>query len=217
MAKVYITFDGIYSIKNYNDFVNTAKAKKIELKEFINIRPPYRWYIQIEEKYLPVFLNYAVLPKADEKWLLEKMIPLNPMEEYILTRKVSDLPQDFQNFVSPNIFKDIPSADYCVMFKYKNKDELIKISKEIGIKIYVLGMHRGWNLAFTFNKYIRNYIYLDQIILEKKKPSDYQKAGEFEYTLNFKKLVKVKLTNKTLDYPYYEDGTWYPLKKRGYK
>lgn len=215
MAKIYITFDGIYNVQRYNEFVQNIKSYKVLYKEFISIRPPYKWHIQIEERYAPVFLKYQVLTKADEKWLLETMKPLYPNEAYILTRKVSDLPQDFQNFVSPNIFKDIPSADYALVFKYKNKEELLKISKEWGIKIYVLGKHREWNLAFTFNKYIRNFIFLDQIILEKKKPSDFQKQGEFEQTLNFKKLVKVKFTNKTIDYPFYEDGIWHPLKKTG--
>lgn len=211
--KVYITFDPYYDIIHYNEFIATAKLNKIEFKEFINVKAPYRWYIQIEEKYTPAFLRYNVLPKADDRWLLEKVIPLNPQEEYQVKRKVSSIPQNFQEFTSPYIFRQIIDEPYCVCFKYKNKEELMQISKEWGIKIYILGKHREWNLAFTFNKYIRNFIYMDQILLEKKKPLDFSKAGEFEIALNFKKLVKVKFTNKTLEYPYYEDGIYYPLKK----
>lgn len=213
MAKIFMTFDEFYGVKDYNDFIANAVLNKIEFKEYISIKSPYRWYIEIDEKYKPVFLKYSLGAKGDEKWLLEKMMPLNPMEAYVLKRKVGDLPQEFSTFVTPNIFKDIPSLDYCVAFKYRNKEELRKISKEWGLKIYVLGTYRGWNLAFCTNKYIRNFIYLEQIILEKKKPSDFPKLGDFEQTLNFKKLVKVKFSNKTLDYPYYEDGEWNPLKR----
>lgn len=211
--KIYITFDGLYNINSYNQFIESAIKNKLEFKEYISIKAPYRWYIEIDQKYAPMFLQYSLLPKGDEKWLLEKINGLNPNEQWLLKRKVSSLPQNFEEFVSPYIFRQIPYEPYCVAFKYKNKDELVRYSKELGLKIYVLGKQREWNLAFCFNKYIRNYIFKDQILLEKTDPKQFLKAGEFEYTLNFKKLVKIKLSNKTLEYPYYEDGVYHPLIK----
>jgi hypothetical protein len=210
---MYITFDPYYNVTMYNSFVATAKKKGIPIKEYIEVRTPYNWYIQIEEKYLPVFLDYKVASKETENYLLEKLIPLFSNEAYTLTRKLSTLPQSFETFVSPDIFQKIPTASYAVCFRYKNKETLMRYSKELGLKIYLLGRHRDWNLAFCFNKYIRNYVFTSDVLLEKNKASEFQKPCDFERMLNYKKLVKAKLNNKTMEYPYIDDGVYYPLKK----
>jgi hypothetical protein len=197
----------------YNSFVDVAKSNNINIKEYIEVRPPYRWFVEVAESHLPVFLKYEIATKEMQKFLLEKLVPIYPNEEYNLKRKKSTPPQSFEDFVSPTIFKRIPSEPYALCFRYKNKEQLMRYSKELGIKIWLLGRHREWFLAFTFNKFIRNYIYTSDVILEKNNIKEFSKPCEFEVDLNFKKLIKVKLNNKVIDYPYIEDGVYHPLKK----
>jgi hypothetical protein len=210
---MYISFDSFYSIPEYNKFITTLLEKDIPFKQLISMRAPFKWYIQIASKYAPVFLNYSTLPKGTDKWLLETMMPINPAEAYILRRKPSNIPTDFETFTSPNIFKQLKTEPYCILFKYKNKEQLMHWSSEYGLKFYLLGRHREYNLAFSFQKHTRNFVYSNDILMEKTKMDQYSKPGEFEQELNYKKLIKVKLSSKTIDYPFIENGTYHPLKR----
>lgn len=209
----YITFDNYYTITDYNNFITNLKNNKINFKEFISTKSPYNFYIQIDDKYLPVFLKYNIVPDNTIRYLLEKVQGFYPNEKFYLTRKLSDSPLLFEKYISPKIFQDIKDNEYACVFRYKNKEELYRITRELGIKIWDLGRQREWNLAFTYNKFIHNYIHLNYIILEKTKSGQFSKPGEFELELNYKKLVKVKLDNKFINYPYYDNGIYYALKK----
>lgn len=210
--KKYITFDSYYTHTQYNDFLLNLRANKIIFEEFVCIKPPYQFYIYIEEKYLPVFLKYNIATSSLERYMLNKIRAYYPNEEYTLLRRQTDNPASFEKFVSPIIFRELRTANYACVFRYKNKEELIKISKGLGVKVWDLGRHREWNLGFTFSKMIKNYVNLSWIVLEKTDKSQYSKPGEFEATLNFNKLNKTKLANKYEDYPYYDDGIYYGLK-----
>jgi hypothetical protein len=144
--------------------------------------------------------------------MLEKVIAYFPNEKFLLKRKISDSPTQFERFISPKIFVDVKTADYAAIFRYKNKEQLITMSRDLGIPIYILGKQREWNLAFSFSKMIKNYVYNDWVLIEKTKKSEYTKPGEFEQEFNYKKLVKVRLTNKYFNYPYYDNGKYFPLK-----
>lgn len=208
----YITFDDNYNITQYNDFITNLKNNKIPFKEYVSVKPPHNFYIGVDEKYLPVFLKYIEAPKSIDRWLVEKVTAFLPSEELFLKRKLSDSPVMFEKFISPKIFQDIQFNDYACIFRYKNKEELIKMTRELGIQVWILGKQREWNLAFSYNKFIKNYINLNWILLEKTKPSEYAVPGMFEAELNYKKLVKTKLTNKYINYPYYDNGKYFPLK-----
>lgn len=210
---MFITFDPYYSVKEYSEFLNNSKKLGLKIEEYISLRPPHNWYLKVNKDQLPIFLKYDIASDSTQKFLVEKVKPLYSNEEYILTRRPTDAKSEFEKFTSPRIFQKIKSASYCCLFRYKNKDELVKITKEIPTKIYDLGTYKTWNLALCFNKYIRNYVYSSWILLEKKNESDFSKPGEFEYTLNYKVLVDVKFNNKTIEYPYWKEGTYYPLKR----
>lgn len=209
----YITFDNYYTVTDYNNFLSNLDYNKVIYKEYVSIKAPYNFYIELDEKYLPVFLKYKEAPKGIEKYLLEKVQGFYPNEQFLLKRKVSDSPTQIEKFVSPMIFQDINNNQYACVFRYKNKEELIRITRELGIQVWILGKQREWNLAFSYNKFIKNYVPLDWILVEKTKTSDFIEPGSFEYELNYKKLVKTKLTNKFLHYPYYDSGKYFPLKK----
>jgi hypothetical protein len=213
MANVLISFDKYYTRLEYNIFLENLTASKVPFKEYVSIKPPYYFYFSIDEAYIPVFLKHDIAPKGTDKYMLERIKAFQQNEIYTLTRKQSDTPNSFEKYVSPIIFRNLKDNDYGCLFRYKNREQLVKITRDLGIKVWDLGKQREWNVAFSYNKFIRNYVPLDWILLEKKKPSDFSKPGEFEYEFNYKRLIKTKLTNKFLNYPYYEDGKYFPLKK----
>ncbi|MDD2505498.1 MAG: hypothetical protein PHF21_04450 [Bacilli bacterium] len=210
---MFITFDPYYSVKDYSDFIENSKKLGYKLEEYISLKTPYNWYIKVNKDQLPIFLKYDIASDSTQRFLVEKIKPLYPNEEYMLTRRSTDAKSEFERFVSPKIFQKIKSASYCCLFRYKNKDDLIKITKKLPTIIYDLGNYKTWNLALCFNKYIRNYIFSSWVLLEKKNESDFSKPGEFEYLLNYKILVDTKFNNKTIEYSYFKDGTYTPLKR----
>lgn len=209
---VCISFDAYYSRNEYNKFLENIKTNNVEFIEYVLLRPPYHFYFKISEKHLPVFLKYDILPKNMERFLLEKLKPVMPSDEIYLRRKPGDSALKFEKFVSPRIFRKLVTQQYGILFRYSNRSQLLEISRDTGATIWMLGKHREWNLAFSFSKYIKGYIPLDWVFVEKKKLTQFNKPGEFEYYLNWKKLVTTKLSNKTIDYPYIKDGQYHPLK-----
>lgn len=209
---MYITFDDFYSIKEYNSFIENAK-KRTEIQEYISLKPPHHWYIKIKKEHLPLFLRFKIASDSTERFLVQKIKPLYPSEEMQLIRRESTSLKDFERFVSPKIFQKVKHSSYAVLFRYKNKQELIKITKESPVKIYDLGQVGKWNLAMCFNKYIRNYIFSSWILIEKTKESEFVNPGDFEQYLNYKILVTSKFDNKTFEYPFVKDGVYTTLKR----
>lgn len=210
MATVKITFDPYYSIQEYNKFIETAKKKNIKFKEYICIKPPYNWFIEIEQGKEPTFLDFKYATSTDERYLLEKLIPIYPADDTYLKRRETNPRSEYERYVSPNIFKKIPQAKYCTIFKFSSIDQIRKISTN-GIKVYYIGRYRGSYIGFSFNKYIQNFIMPSNIILAKTSDSQYSVHGEFEADFNYKFLVGSKMTNKTRELPYAMDGIYYPL------
>lgn len=210
---MYITFDPFYSVDQYNDFIKNAKKNDMKVEEYISIKPPHYWYVKVNKSQLPFFLRYKEATADTTRWLVEKLKPLYPNEEIILKRRPTDSLTDYEKFVSPKIFKKVRTASYACLFRYKNNEELMKITKEMPFKIYVLGKYRTWNLALCFNKYIRNYVFSSWVLIEKTKDNQFSKPGEFEQHLNYKILVSEKFDNKTIEYPFFKDGVLHPLKR----
>lgn len=209
-----ISFDPYYTVTSYNNFIQAAKDNNVQFVEYISTITPYYWYIDVPQKYLPVFLKFKKCSKAEERWLVSKLVPLFASEEFALKRRETDRLTNFEKFTSSKVFRTLRHKEYACLFRYKREQELLDISRESGIKIWVLGdTAKGWKLALCFSKYIRNYIHSDMVILEKHSKEEFSKPGEFEVELNIKKLVTEKLKNKYVEYPYYEDGRYFPINK----
>lgn len=215
MAKVYITFDPYYDVNQYNEFIAAAKNNYIEYVEFISIRSPYNWYIQIDIDDVPRFLNYDVMGSNHERFLVNRVRPRYSNEAYKLVRRETDNPKDFERFTSSKPLIEAKDEAYVCFFKVFNKEELLSVSKELGnAKIWKVGdkTERKGYVYMTFNPYIKGLIPQGNILLEKNSKGEYNKAGELEYTLNYKILVNEKLDGKGIELEYFQNGKLYPLK-----
>ena len=210
---MFITFDPYYDINQYNHFIKVAKSKGLEIKEYISLKAPHHWYIKVNQAHFPAFLDFKLASDAMSKYLVEKLTPLYPNEAMLLTRRPTDSLVNFEKFVSPKVFQRVKNASYVCLFRYKNRQELLNITKELPTKIYDLGYHKTWNLAICFNKYIRNHVFSSHILIEKTNETQFGTPGEFELHLNYKILVNTKFNNKTIEYPYAENGNYFTLKR----
>lgn len=212
--QVYITFDPYYEADEYNDFLTAASNNGIDYSEYISVKSPYLWYVQLDIDDAPRFINYDLLSSSAEKFIVNKMRPRYPNEAYALLRRNTDNPKDIERFVSPKPLVEAKKQDYVCFFKHFNKNELLKISRELGeTKIWKLAKtkHKG-TIYMTFNPYIKGQIPLDYIFFEKTSKGQFNKLGQLEYELNHKHLVTEKLDGKGLELEYFQNGKYFPLK-----
>ena len=215
MSKIFITFDPFYETDQYNEFLTAAKNNHIEYDEFISVRAPYYWYVEIELDDAPRFVNYDLLTSTQEKFIVNKMKARMPNEAYLLLRRKTDNPRDIERFISPKPLIQSRKESNVIVFKSMNKNNLLEISRKLGnTKIWKLGelKKKKYKIYMTFNPYVLSFISRDDVLIEKKNKNEYKGVGELEYELNHKVLVVEKIDEKTMELEYYREGKFYPLK-----
>jgi len=215
MSKVYITFDDYYDVTAYNEFLTAAKNNKIPYQEYISTRMPFNWYIQIDDKDLPTFVNYEEITSADAKYLTNVLKPRRSNEVPYLLRRQTDSPKKFEKFVSPKVLIDAKDAEYVMFFKSMNKEQVQQFSRDLGdVPIYRFGdkTQRKGFVWFCVNPYIQGIVPDNLVLLEKKSKNEFNNPGELERELNFKVLVTEKISGKGIEMPYFQHGKYYPLK-----
>jgi len=219
---LYITFDNYYKIKEYNKFKIGANNNKIKYEEYISIKPPFNRYLKLDKKDLPSFLNYDIIKKSEERWLLSNIKPRYVNESfYLLRREGQD--NNFIKYVTPTELLSIEDNDNIIVFSGRDRAELRAISTNNESKIYELGINT--------DKMYKVYITTDIELLDKINPSNIlmtfgtnaskglysqHKCPEYyllEYYLNLYICRKNKLENKTLELSYWRNANYYPIKK----
>jgi len=212
MHKYFITIDPFTDISGYDEAINALNNNQIEYNEFLSIKPPYNWYINIDK--LPIMVNYEIGTNQDIRFLISKVTPLRPNEEYLLKRRDTDGSGEasVQKFIYNDVLnpKNIKNK-YALIFRFKSKEELQTISRDLNARIYILGTYKGRKLAFTNNIYVAGEITPSFIIVEKQK-KELNKLGELELELSYKGLKSKDKLLKNTSTPYVEDGKYFPTK-----
>ncbi len=82
---MFITIDPYYSTQFYNESLEALKNNNIEFSEFINIKPPYNWYLDVEKE--PIMVNYDIASGSERRWMVNKVEALRTNEEYSSSKK----------------------------------------------------------------------------------------------------------------------------------
>lgn len=215
MADIYISFDDYYEVQQYNEFLTAANNNGVEYFEYISSKPPFNWYIKIDEKDLPTFVNFEEASSSTKKWLTNIMKPRRTNEVPKLLRRQTDNPKDFERFISPKELIEAKSAPYVMFFKSMNREQVMTFSKDLGdVPIYRLGekTRRKGFIWFCANPYLQGIIPSNQVLLEKTSKNQYNKPGELEQVLNYTVLVTEKIEGKGIEMPYFQAGKWHPLR-----
>lgn len=199
---MFYTIDEYYDVNFYNQAKEALKNNNINFSEFLEIKNPYRWFFKLPDKVKPIMVNYDEISK--NRFLVRKVVALRPNEEYLLQRRNSSEGSNITRYIYNDAFED--AKDYGIFFNIKNKEELLRISKEYPGKIYYLGKYYGnrFRVCLVNNPMIKNYINPDQILLEKT--PDMKEPGRFEAEFNFKVLKQNDYIYKTIETIYAENG-----------
>lgn len=199
---MFYTIDEYYDVNFYNQAKEALKNNNIEFSEFLEIKNPYRWFFKLPDNIKPIMVNYDEVVK--NRFIVRKVVALRTNEEYLLQRRGSSEGANITRYIYNDAFE--AAKDYGLFFNIKNKEELLRISKEYPGKIYYLGKYYGnrFRVCLVNNPMIKNYINQDQILLEKT--PDMKEPGRFEAEFNFKVLKQNDYIYKTIETIYAENG-----------
>lgn len=206
-----ITIDPYYTITEYRQATAALDNNKINYKEFLSIRAPYNWYVDLES--IPSMTNFDEITKSQERFLVNIIKPIRPNEEYLVQRRDNDKGEKaIERFVLNDPLREAEKSDYSCFFNVKSSDELREISKSVpGTKFYYFGKYFGnkYKIVLCNNKMIRNFVQLENILTEK---SPKESVIDMEVELNYKFFRLRERLEKYTEQPYFLDGKYFPVK-----
>ena len=211
---MFITIDPYHDIQFYNEAKQALKNNGYQFKEFINIKTPYDWYLQVDQK--PMMVNYDIASSSEERWLVNTVQPLRPNEEYLFLRRNTDNgPKALLKFIENEPMKAARTADYAVFFTIRNREEGETLSKEYPGKIWYLGKYYNnkYRVCLATHRTIRGFLNDNQVLLERNK--ELSEPGRFESELNFKVFRGNDMLIKFTETPFFENGQFRAVKIKG--
>lgn len=211
---MFITIDPYYSIQFYNECKEALKNNEVQYKEFINIKPPYNWYLQVDQK--PIMVNYDESTDAENRWMINTVKPLRPNEEYLFLRRDNDSgAKALLKFVENEPLKAARESSYALFFHIKNREEGEQITKDYPGKIWYMGKYYNnkFRICVAVHPLIKGFLNPGQILLEKTQ--EHNEPGRFEADLNYKIFRGNDTLTKFTETPYFENGKYVRPKIKG--
>jgi len=200
------TIDPFIDTNQYNQALEALKNNKIEYEESIYLKTPYYFYLRLSTKQTPVLMNYEMISRSRWNYLVTKVKPLQSKDILKLYRFDTNV-SSIRSYINNDAFSESLKAEKTIIFNYKNREQLINLSKNYG-KIYVLGkyVNNKYRLAMCFDSQIKNVLMPNEVYIAAK---DY-KLGQLELEINneiFKNKEKIIKWTQT---PYFKDGKYFP-------
>jgi hypothetical protein len=200
----FFTIDPYVSLLEYNQALQSLENNKINYTELISLMGKYYWYLSLENNQTPIMMNYDKMDRTNWTKTVTKVKPLKSNDIYLLYRRGEK--SDVAKYIENDVFKKA-RRNKSVVFKIKNKEDFIRLSKLYG-EIYPLGVYFNGSikLGICFNTEIKNSITPDRIVLEMGP----HKLGELELAINYNVLRNQDKIIKYTETPYFKNGKFYP-------
>jgi hypothetical protein len=211
---MFITIDPYYSTQFYNECKEALKNNQVPYKEFINIKAPYSWYFQLDQK--PLMVNYDVATDSESRWMVNAVLPLRPNEEYLLIRRDNDIgAKAILRFVENEPLKEARLSNYAVFFTIKNRQEGEQLTKDYPGKVWFMGKYYNnkYRVCLAVHPVVKGFLEPSQILLEKTQ--DMTEPGRFESELNWRVFRQNDYLVKFTETPYFENGKFNRPKIQG--
>lgn len=199
-----ITLDPYYDVHFYNSCKEAMINNGFEVKQYICIKPPYNWYINVP--YKPILLNWDPLPDSYNKWLVNVVEPVLPNDIIELFRRSTDKGKFQNKFIMNDAYKDLAESDV-IVFNASGHEELSKLSKAIPDKIWFLGRYvRRYRLCMVKKSDLaESLIPKEQVLMIKAKDTPFE---VMESDINYKIFFMKDMIKKFSITPYFEKGNY---------
>lgn len=203
----FYTIDPYYSIQFYNECKEALKNNNVAYKEFINIKPPFNWYFQLDKS--PIMVNYDQSTDAENRWMVNTVKPVRPSEEYLLLRRDNDNgPKALLKFVENEPLKAARQSEYAIFFTIKNREEGERLTKDFPGKVWFMGKYYNnkFKVCLAVHPVVKGFLNPSQILLEKTQ--EHNEPGKFEADLNFRIFRGNDTLIKFTETPYFFGGKY---------
>ena len=170
-----ITLDPFYDVEFYNRCKNSLENNKCEYREFICVRPPFNWYLDIKTE--PNLLDYTKAERIDKQHMVSVAKPIKTADFWKHYRRGNDTRDNISRFIVNDAFEEASKSTYSAFVHIRSKEQA---------RVYLIN-----------SELVPNFIPREDILITKDKD-----LVTFEKDLNFKifKLQDLLIKNSETVY-----------------
>ena len=206
---MFISIDDYYDIDFYNDALMALEENGVQYSEHILFQNSSIPKYCLNLPSAPLMVHYNSLLPEEEKYLVSKVIPIDANSSVELYRKHGDFGKGIRKEIYLNdAFLSI--ENYAALVNISSKEEALKLSKDIPLKIWYLGKYfNKYKVCLITSDYFIPALKESQILLEK---TEKMSIVRFEQEFNFNVLHRKDRLIKYSKTPYFEGGVFYKPK-----
>ena len=206
---MFISIDDYYDIDFYNDALMALEENGVQYSEHILFQNSSIPKYCLNLPSAPLMVHYNSLLPEEEKYLVSKVIPIDANSSVELYRKHGDFGKGIRKEIYLNdAFLSI--ENYAAFINISSKEEALKLSKDIPLKIWYLGKYfNKYKVCLITSDYFIPALKESQILLEK---TEKMSTVRFEQEFNFNVLHRKDRLIKYSKTPYFEGGIFYKPK-----
>ena len=206
---MFISVDDYYDIDFYNDALMALEENGAQYSEHILFQNSSIPKYCLNLPSAPLMVHYNSLLPEEEKYLVSKVIPIDANSSVELYRKHGDFGKGIRKEIYLNdAFLSI--ENYAAFINISSKEEALKLSKDIPLKIWYLGKYfNKYKVCLITSDYFIPVLKESQILLEK---TEKMSIVRFEQEFNFSVLHRKDRLIKYSKTPYFEGGIFYKPK-----
>lgn len=179
-----ISIDPFYDVEFYNRCKNSLENNKCEYREFISVRPPYNWFLDIPKQ--PQLLDYIEADRTEKLHLISVAKPIKNQDFWKYYRRGNDTRDNIQRFINNDAFNEAAKSVYSAFVWIRSKEQALKISAGLkGIKLWYFGkFFERYKIYMINNEIITTVIPKEDILVS----CTDKNLIKLEQDLNFKKF-----------------------------
>ena len=206
---MFISIDDYYDIDFYYDALMALEENGVQYSEHILFQNSSIPKYCLNLPSAPLMVHYNSLLPEEEKYLVSKVIPIDANSSVELYRKHGDFGKGIRKEIYLNdAFLSI--ENYAAFINISSKEEALKLSKDIPLKIWYLGKYfNKYKVCLITSDYFIPALKESQILLEK---TEKMSIVRFEQEFNFNVLHRKDRLIKYSKTPYFEGGIFYKPK-----
>ena len=164
---MFISIDDYYDIDFYNDALMALEENGVQYSEHILFQNSSIPKYCLNLPSAPLMVHYNSLLPEEEKYLVSKVIPIDANSSVELYRKHGDFGKGIRKEIYLNdAFLSI--ENYAAFINISSKEEALKLSKDIPLKIWYLGKYfNKYKVCLITSDYFIPALKESQILLEK--------------------------------------------------
>ena len=199
-----VSIDNYYSVDFYNQCLSALKNNNVQYKEYISTVGDFKWYVDIPRA--PIMLNYDVCPVSEERYLVSKVITLDPDSSYKYYRRSNSYKHFVDRYMCNDVWIDIKDTTAWLV-RVRSKNDILRFSDvDKNSKVYYLGRYldNRLKMCVVSSPLIRSIIPREDVIMEKS-----DKIERFETDINYRVLMGKERLVKFNNTPYALNGQLY--------